>query len=610
MRVSNSTPGAPRVICRAPGARDLSSPNPPSLGYEERAPPMMNLFRGEGAGQWIVGAVASVVIVVFVLEFRQGRGATGVSLKDDCAVQTPAGCVDQKDFYAAYNLAQRGELSAKQMKALKLSEQVLDGLTERELLAEEARKLGFGVGEADLNKELTQGRVLVSLPVAVAPMLGAQLGLCMPTSGLGGCSPASAMVRTIPVRRGPDGEFDPKLYERMVRNLTNRGTVQFRKMQEREALAERMRQWIRSTVRISRDEAYQQYVAGASKATAKYVELERDWFGRFAVDLSDKAVDAWLGQHKAQVDDAWKTDKDLWKAGCPLVSEVLLPFPPDVSDADKTALRAKADAALERLTKGKQAFATVAREAGQGDAALLGGSLGCLTPSYGTGADALLEAVKGLAPGKTSAVIESKRGFHILHHNGLLAEAELERVGQRAVARRLAARFLADEALRKVGTRLLELAKAGSSLDDALKTVLDETIPTPKDKGKQSPALADGVRPKVTTSDSFTRDGSPGESFSPFSGVGTKLFGLGKAGTLLPELVDTQKGVAVLSLATLALATREEFEAVSPRLMERMREFKALEALVEHVERLRKAANGKLKVDENLKNLKVRGSDD
>jgi ferritin len=45
-------------------------------------------------------------------------------------------------------------------------------------------------------------------------------------------------------------------------------------------------------------------------------------------------------------------------------------------------------------------------------------------------------------------------------------------------------------------------------------------------------------------------------------------------------------------------------------MMERMREEKSREALVDYVARLRKAAAATIKVDEELKNMKIRGSDE
>ena len=53
--------------------------------------------------------------------------------------------------------------------------------------------------------------------------------------------------------------FDMKVYERAVRNLSNRSTTEFREEQARELLAAKMRDAVREPVRISEDEAWDEY---------------------------------------------------------------------------------------------------------------------------------------------------------------------------------------------------------------------------------------------------------------------------------------------------------------------------------------------------------------
>ena len=264
---------------------------------------MMNLFRSGGLGQWIVAGVASLVIVVFVVEFRAARGPANAKLTRDCAVKMPGVCVSPKDFWASYGLIVPPGVSAKQIKALKLPEQVLEGIVERELLATHATKEGIAIGNDDLDGQLMQGRAHVSLPVATASTLGAQLGLCIPAGHGYGCAPSASLIRLMSVRRSSDGHFDTKKYEREVRVRTNRGPKQFRELQEREVIADRMRSLVRGSVRVSREEAFAQFERENSKAVISYVTIDRDWYGRHVADLSDKAVLAWADKNKEAVDD-------------------------------------------------------------------------------------------------------------------------------------------------------------------------------------------------------------------------------------------------------------------------------------------------------------------
>ena len=576
---------------------------------------MMNLFRRGGGGQWIVAAVASVIIVVFVVEFRTGRGGpTRSPMTEDCAVKVAGACASTKEFHAAYGLVVHQSIPAKQVKAMKLPEVVIEGLVERELLVAEARKLGVGVGDDALDAELTQGRAHVSLPAASTDMFGARLGLCAPNPMTYACSASAPLFRLLPVKRAQDKQFDNKIYERVIRTYTNRGPKQFREMQERELTAARMRELVRSRVRVSREEAFQVYQRQASTATAKYVALDRDWFGKFAVDLSNSAIDGWAAQHKEQIEDAFKTEKDRFSAGCNLVSEIAFPFSAETTDAEKAQLRTQADTALEHLRKAHVPFDVEARQSSRGDAAMAGGYLGCLNESYGTGAKELMEVVANLKDHEVSGVVESARGFHILRFEGKLNEAELEATVRHAIARRLAARFLADEAMQKLALALTTKAKAGAELEATVNALVSELV-TSKGAAKAatdatSLALSDSAKPKVAVSMPFTVDETPGREFLPYSAVGAKIFGLDKPGAVLSEPVQTTRGVAVVSLVSKKEASREDFDRDASAMMERMREEKSREALVEYVARLRKVAASTIKIDENLKNMKIRGTDE
>lgn len=571
---------------------------------------MMNLFRRGGGGQWIVAAIATAIIVVFVVEFRSAGGPTSAPLKIECAIQVGDTCLDQKEFSASYGLMVPQGLPAKQIKAMKLPDMAVDGLIERELLVQAASKLGIGVGTEDLDAELTQGRAHLSLPVAASDYIGARLGLCIPNPMTYACAASSHTFRMLPVKRTADNRFDNKIYERVVRTYTNRGPKQFREMQEREVIAARMRDIVRARVRVSNDEAFEIYQRTASTASVEYVALDRDWFGRYIADTSEPAIERFAKEHTAQVDDAVKSDKDQFVAGCPLVSEIVFPFTAEATDTEKTTLRELADKALARL-KAREAFETVARQFSRGDQALAGGYLGCLNESYGTGAKELMEAAAGLKDREVSVVLESPRGFHVLRLEGKLAEADIEATVRKAAARRLAVRFLADEAMNTFATKLQEKAKTESLLGGALEGLLTELVPASKNAKADATvaALAAENKPKVKNSAPFTVDGSPGEEFSSFMSVGSKVFALTKPGEVLPAPMATSQGTAIVRLLAKHEATREEFDKGKTELIERMREEKGREALVEYVAQLRKAATATIKVQEGLRNLKIRGED-
>src|SRR6478609_9527001 len=188
-------------------------------------------------------------------------------------------------------------------KKYSFNKRVLDGLVERELLVAEANKLGLRVGEDALEADLMAGRVRASLPADSMAELSPMLGLCPPAPGGYGCAPgADYPVRQLSVRRTEGEPFDYKLYERQVRLMTNRGPKEFKEMQERELLAARMRELIRSRVRIPDPEAYSLYERDRSKVVLRTVSLKRDWFAKYAIEVDDAAVEKWSLSNQAQLD--------------------------------------------------------------------------------------------------------------------------------------------------------------------------------------------------------------------------------------------------------------------------------------------------------------------
>jgi peptidyl-prolyl cis-trans isomerase D len=574
---------------------------------------MMNLFRSGGLGQWIVAGVASLVIVVFVVEFRAARGPANAKLSGDCAVKMPGVCVSSKDFFASYGLIVPPGVSSKQIKALKLPEQILEGLVERELLVGEAEREGIGIGSDDLEGQLMQGRAYVSLPVSIAPMLGAQLGLCPPVSRVYGCSPTAPILRLMSVRRSQDNHFDTKKYEREVRVRTNRGPRQFRELQERELIAARMRELVRSSVRVSREEAFAQYQRQASKAVIRYVTVDRDWYGKNVADLSDNAVQAWADRNKEAVDEAWKTEQEHFVAGCPLVSEIALPFESEISDRAKVELRKKIDDAYVRITKGKEDFDKVARQVSKSESAVWGGRIGCLTEAANPSAKELLEAVAGLKPHQVSPVVETTHGFYILRFEGPLAQSDIEREGRLSITRRKGTRALVDEGAHSLAENLIKVAKSGIDLDAALSQQVAK-LPTSAAGAAGDKAESDDTHaaaaPKVVTSPAFTLEGSPGGDFSPFSGIGPRVFALDKPGSVLDAPVMTLKGPAVVVLVSKESARREDFEKQADELTRQLQEQKGQAALEDTMARLRRALSGKIEIAAEYRNLKIRGSED
>src|SRR5882724_6232968 len=453
---------------------------------------MLSFFRSGGIGNVVVAGIAFSIIVVFALEFRAGKTGPSAKLARDCAVTYDGYCVDAKEFYAARGLiVVRG--AEHLSKRFHLNKQVLDGLAERELLVAAAKKLGLKVSEEALEADLMEGRVRVSLPAESMSDLSFMLGLCPPSNAGYACAPGAELpVRQVQFRRTPNEPFDYKVYENRVRTMTNRGPKEFKEMQERELLAARMRDIVRSRVRIPDPEAYSLFERDRAKVVVRTVSLKRDWFAKYAVEFDDAAVDKWSLTNQAQVDADWASKKADFTPGCSLAREIFVPLPDNALDDEKQPVRLKAEQARERVAKG-ESFDAVAREVSQGATAMLGGDLGCVGSSYGVGSDELKKALESLKPGDLSTVIESPRGYHVLKVTAKLTADNVEHQGRRFVARKLYAHFAADEALAKFAEQLITRTKAGEKLEDATRALA-------VDFSSKSAPKGDAAKPKAKDS--------------------------------------------------------------------------------------------------------------
>lgn len=560
---------------------------------------MLSFFRSGGFGQVLVAGVAFAIIVAFALEFRTGSNGPTGKLQRECAVRYAGYCVDAKDYYAAHGVIVQRGIEPKMARQLGLNKRVLDGLVERELLVEEAHKLGLKIGDDALEQDLMAGRIRASLPADTPPELTYRLGLCMPSSAGYGCAPGSEYpIRQLQVKSAEGEPFDYKLYERQIRLLTNRGPREFKEMQERELLAARMRDIVRSRVHIPEPEAYLLFERDRSKAVVRTVNLKRDWFAKYVVTLDDAAVSAWSAENQQQVDADWTGRKGDWTAGCALVSEIFVELPSNAADDEKQPVRLKAEQARERVVKGED-FAVVAREVSQSQSAILGGELGCVGPGYGIGADELKKAADALKPGELSTVVESPRGYHVLRVSGKVTAEQLEASGRKYIARRLYARFAADEALGKFAQKLIERAKAGEKLEEATRALCVEVSSKGKPKAEASadtPALLAADRPRFEVSAPFNASGNPLPDVEPTEPLGVKAFELKRADDVYDKPVATATGALVMQLKERTDASREDFVKEKANVVRALLEAKSSEALVRYVADLRRAAGDKLEV--------------
>jgi len=561
---------------------------------------MLKAFRQQGLTSAVYGVLIVATVVVFVVQFRPGAqgGSTG-SIKQQCAAEVRGRCIDPKEYQAELMLVAPGRMvEPGQLKALGIRKAVLEGLVERTLLVQDAERLGITISEKELDDELAAGRFHVSLPVERARMLAYSLRL------------GDDLFRPIPVTGPENKEFDYKVYDRVVRQFSGRSPTEFKAMQREELLAARMRDLVRSRVRVGEDEAFTTYQREKSTVTLRFATFRRSWFVHHALDTSPAAVQAWAKDHKEEIDRVFETRKSQYLPECRSARHVLVKVPAGATDEQKEEARKKIDAVLERLKKGED-FAKVAREESDDSSAREGGDLGCF--QRGAMVKPFEDATYALSVGQISPVVESQFGFHVIKLDAIHKDADAEAYGRQQVEKNLMETEEGEAMAAETAKKVLAAVKSGTRFDAAVADALPSPRKTKggkqdhrdKDKKKDGGATkqeasdtTDSDRPRVEISAPFNSSGDPIQGVSQGQSVARLAFRLQKDGDLPDDLVKLDDGYAVIQLKEKNSASKEQFENERETFIAALLAAKQSDVLNGYVARLKDTARSETKLNE------------
>jgi peptidyl-prolyl cis-trans isomerase D len=614
---------------------------------------MLSFFRQRGLSSVLYGAIILATILTFVIEFRPNATTRTASLSERCAARVRGRCIDPKDFGSAYRMLMPSR-SAQASRRMNLKRVALDGLVERELLDDEAKRLGLAVTADEVTDQLYAGFVRVSVPAAdptLAQTILQEMYQAYARAGLVSQDVALAHFNerdaAIPVDfRDPKTKtFDIKTYARQVRNLSNRSTTEFREEQTRELLAAKMRDVVRDPIRVSEAEAWHEYERRYSTATVSSIAVKESWAARWAVDVKEPRADAWTKDHAAEFDQTFEQRKtqDIPKSGH--FRHILVKLPYGATDAEKAIAVAKLSWAAARIKTG-ESFAEVAREISDDPgSAAQGGDVGDKTDGFVAPFKAAADALK---PGETtSGVVETQFGYHYLTKDDPAKAADVEAQVRRSVARAMYAKANATDAALLIAKRINDALRSGKSADDAIRDALTllvhdqggvpgrgrslKVLPAPaspsNDAGaggvtasqaaesdasaatgkptasatlpeKSFDATTDSDRPQPQTSSAFNSGGDPLPGLSPDGTTRVAAFAFsGRDGDEMAEPLRTPDGFVVVQLKQHKTATRDDFEKDRATFEQELVRGKRDEALSLYVKRLRTTAKDDVKVD-------------
>lgn len=477
-----------------------------------------------------------------------------------------------------------------------LREGALNGLIERELLAQEAERLGFRVTDEMVNEQFRACRFYVSVGTASEAVLSRASSRRM--------SGAWDFPRTF---CGTATEFQYPIFERTVRRLFGRTVSDLRESMKREMLADRMRQMVRASVTLSDEEMWHEYQRTHDQIAVKYLRFNLGFFRNLVRDDDPAQVDAWSRAHGDDINREWQRRRESLQH-LPRqirVRHILVKFPEDATDAQRAEAQARAQAIHAQLVAGGD-FVRLARLYSEDDGSWrAGGELGWSQPDryvaeFSAAANAL--QVNGI-----SAPVRTQFGWHVIQLLGTREGDVSEADGKRDLARTLFRESRAAELAQSAAQTALGHIREGN-LDtvarelhaNALREFYRGEVPAPT-------PLAGGISlapvertdldaPELKESEAFSRNGSISSDMGASEQLTSIAFTLTAQNPLIGSPLKVGDDYFILRFkdGSHVQATREEFTRQRAELLRTtygsMLAVRQAAAQIRYISRLRTAA--------------------
>ncbi|MDB4982400.1 MAG: peptidylprolyl cis-trans isomerase [Myxococcales bacterium] len=282
----------------------------------------------------LIYVLFGIVIAVFVINFGpQSRGSSceQTMANDHYAAKVQGELVTSSDFHYGYMVRGGAQAPVQRAKFQRLKETVMDSLIERELLAQEAERLGYVVTDEQVEDMIANGEII----------------------GLG--------YRTTVPNLMKGGKFDYDSFKSFVQFTLGVTPKSFVEEQKRELLASRVRELMRAGVVVSPAEVKADFVRRGSQVNLEYVPFTgrsyEDTLEPTPAEIADYAA-----KHETELRKTFDERKFVYeKMPKELrLRQIVVKLAPDAApDVEKATLK-KAEAIAARVRKG-EAFDAVAR---------------------------------------------------------------------------------------------------------------------------------------------------------------------------------------------------------------------------------------------------------
>ena len=335
---------------------------------------MLSLMR-KHSKSFIIYVFFGIIIAVFVVNF--GPQSAGCTAGTSYAGKLSGQPITVADFAYAQAVWGLKSQQGTEEQLIQMRQLVMDKLIARELLAADALEMGINIPNKEIDDTIFRGRYL-------------------------------ALGSPRPLIRGDNDEFDYERFSRYARYYWGVTVRRFKFHQRRELLADKLRQFLRTTVKVSEDEVKSDFILRNTKIKLDYVRITPDAVAS-QIKLDDATIKAWADKNKDKIKQHYEANKNAYQKK---PKQFKLQIITVNHGADKAKAKAKATALL-RQVKGGKAFGALAAASSDHPSKSRKGQIGWRTvKDTGLGVEAS-RAIGKLAPKKTSELIEEASHFLI-----------------------------------------------------------------------------------------------------------------------------------------------------------------------------------------------------
>ncbi len=388
--------------------------------------------------------------IIFVFVFSFGAGSDGFRAggcgRAGEAVRVNDESIDEMSFKYHYDMILRAQMNRfpsnrnfKPQDRAFLREQTMHQLVDNALLRQAANRIGLHVTEEERNRD----------------------------------------IRETPIFQDANNRFSFQLYKAVVERNFGTTLPLFEQLWLDRMLANRMREIIQDTARVTDDELKHAFVNKNNKVELSFAKCHPEGFKK-EIKVTQQEIGEFLNNQAARIETTYHAQSDRFSQPKQVkVTHVLFEVGKNYDTEQVADKKEQAQFTLEDLKKGADFAEQASRYSEDYETRDQGGALPFMTleslaAKWGT---PFAEKAFALSKGELSDIIKSEKGFHVMKVMDII-EAEhrsLEEV-KSTLAEEILLGERSQDLARKEAHRLFEALKSGKKLEDLL----------PKSKDKES----------------------------------------------------------------------------------------------------------------------------